>query len=153
MTSYEKLVSEIGKTDADEEVKRLKAQREANCDVDPDPDSIDSLIATRVMDWKYIDRKRVGWGYGPKVWSTHDFYSPTFHGFSPSIKLSHAWMLVEELNCYYFVLWRDASGWTARFHDGDVTEESTGDSPQTAICLAALKVCEGVKQRLCPSPA
>jgi hypothetical protein len=59
-----------------------------------------------------------------------------------STDIASAWSIVGAMakKQFEFVLWNDASGWTARFHDrGDRMEEATCLFVSRAICLAALK--------------
>lgn len=67
-------------------------------------DAFDAAVAKCVMGWRLADRRAMGWGSGPDVYITHpegtspdDYESPTFQGFSPSLKIEHAWLVVEKM--------------------------------------------------------
>jgi hypothetical protein len=53
-------------------------------------DEMDTAIATRAMGWKLVDRKAMGWGDGPAVYSTGRRGNPTEMFYSPSTDLRQA---------------------------------------------------------------
>jgi len=63
---------------------------------------LDELIAEKVMGWKKIDRKAIGWADGPLVWDTgesseQENSSPTRQWFNPSTSIADAWRVVEKI--------------------------------------------------------
>ncbi len=110
--------------------------------------------AERVMGWSLTDRVANGWGHGPEVYMTgedpeQEDSSPTFQGFDPLNKISHAWMLVEKLgtrpnSAFAVTIATDLKGSTyaARFGllaDGRIGNSVDGATAPRAITLAALK--------------
>jgi hypothetical protein len=136
MKDEDKLIAEIGEVEAREEIARLQMAFDTCTDIDPNADSIDSQVATKVMGWQYCDRRKAGWGPGPTVWLTQSAYSPTFQDFAPSKSISDAWRVVKAMDLY-LMLWKDDGGWTARFYNFFMVEE-TADTAEKAICRAAL---------------
>lgn len=53
---------------------------------------LNAAIATRIMGWTQIDRRMMGWGEGPVVWSTGNARNPTWQWFSPATDLADARM-------------------------------------------------------------
>ena len=55
--------------------------------------ALDAEIAEKVMGWKKLDRRAMGWGEGPLVWATGDDReegSPTRQHFEPSTDTASA---------------------------------------------------------------
>jgi hypothetical protein len=57
---------------------------------------IDNRMA-ELMGWKLCDRRAMGWGEGPPVWSTGDLRNPTRMWFSPSTVREDALMVARKL--------------------------------------------------------
>lgn len=108
-------------------------------------EEINEAVPTKIMGWTKIDRRAMGWGDGPIVWSTGDENAPTFQGFDPATDIGHAWMAVEMLlevpGDYDFRMeYRNGEWWVSLEYWDDEWHWWTNDSSAPrAIALATLR--------------
>jgi hypothetical protein len=107
---------------------------------------IDRLVAERVMGWRLLNRRAMGWGTGPAIYATGSDDNPTLQGFSPSTDIAHAWPVVERMRSHHdawMVLEHlpcsdGTDEWRYRFTSGP---SGLALSAPLAISRAALAAC------------